>query len=299
MRRPIAVIRVCGTMMAATSCASIDLGLLGSGHPLTLPVETRFAFTNLSTEAYAALAMRARGGSDYVTLPLLPPGGTCRGDFAEVLGDACPGSLDFRLLLYRRTNNLVPIGLDPGEAVESMPVVAGEVLGVPGCDVEPVEVYTIVNWEAPEGMTRVKFAQDTPVDTRIRQWGLFPDLDAAWTIVGVDPALARLPPPSLAASAPIAGRVVGRDGQGVENIGVLLRTRWRTRLDDEDAGNDPDSGYSDPIAVTKTDAAGRFRLDRPAGVYRVEVFQDGYLFRPDVMDVETPLSEMVFVAEPQ
>jgi len=267
--------------------------------PATLPVETRFAFTNLSIEAYAVLAIRAHGDPDYVTLPLLPPGGTYRGDFAEVLGNACPGSLDFRLLLYRRVNSSVPIGLDTGEAVESTPVVAGEVLGVPACDVEPVEVYTIVNWEAAEGTARVKSAQDTPVDTRIRQLGLFPNADAVWEITGVDPGLAAVAPPSLAPNEAIAGRVVGRNGVGIENIGVLLRTRWRARLDDTDTGNDPDSGYSAPIAVTKTDANGRFTLARPAGVYRVEVFQDGYLFRPDVMDVETPLSEMVFVAEPQ
>ena len=299
MRRSFLVTSVCCLALGAVSCTSIDLSSLGLSRPVTLPVETRFAFTNLSIGAYAALEMRAHGDPDYVTLPLLPPGGTYRDDFTEVLGNACPGALDFRLLLYRRVNGSIPIGLDTGEAVETTPMVAGEVLGVPACDVEPVEVYTIVNWESPEGTAKIKFAQDTPVDTRIRQLGLFPNADVAWEIAGVDPTLATIAPPSLAPSDAIAGRVVGRNGAGIENIGVLLRTRWRARLDDTNASNDPDSGYSAPIAVTKTDNNGRFSLARPAGVYRVEVFQDGYLFRPDVMDVETPLSEIIFVAEPQ
>ncbi|HOW73756.1 MAG TPA: carboxypeptidase-like regulatory domain-containing protein [Phycisphaerae bacterium] len=299
MRRHSATIPAGCMVLAAASCASVDLSTLGPGHPAILPVETRFAFTNLSTKAYAALAIRAHGDTDYATLPLLPPGGTYRGDFSLLLDHACPGSLDVRLLLYRRVNTSIPIGLDAGETVASEPFAGGEILDVPACDVEPVEVYTIVNWDAPEGTARLKFAQDTPVDAWIRQSGRFPNADAAWQTVGVDPGLAALRPPEPAWNAAITGRVVDRDGTGIENIGVLLRTRWRARLDDADAGNDPDSGYSDPIAVTRTDAFGCFSLDRPPGAYRVEVFQDGYLFRPDVIDVETPLDSIVFVAEPQ
>ena len=106
------------------------------------------------------------------------------------------------------------------------------------------------------------------------------------------------PPPPPAPKQPIAGLVVGLDGTGLENVGVMLRSHYRLRLDDQDPGNDPDAGWSDPIAVTKTDAQGAFAIDRPAGAYRVEVFADGYLFRPVAVDVETPQQNIMIVAEP-
>lgn len=267
-----------------------------------LPVETRFAFMNFSKEYYAALWLRphrdAGPPAEYAELPMIPPGGIVRGDFLSLIGTGCPNAIDFRLCLYRRVNDAIPIGLDPTEAVEPTPLVAGEVLGVPACNVEPTDAYTIVNWDAPEGTAQVKFAQDTGVEAAMRASRLFGNNQAVWKVSGVDPALAGVPPPPLARTESIAGRVVRRDGTGVENVGVMLRTRFRLRLDDDDPGNDPDAGWSDPIAVTKTDAQGAFAIDRPAGAYRVEVFADEYLFRPVVVDVETPLQNITIIAEP-
>lgn len=268
----------------------------------TLPVGTRFAFTNLSTRYYAALAMRVHGDeveTGYALSPLLAPGATFRGEFSEFIETVCPDSLDFRIFLYKRVNQEIPIGLDETETVESAPLVAGEVLAVPACSVDLVEVYTILNWDADEGAARVKFAQDTGIEAEIRRLDMFGNSEAAWEVVGVDQDLASQEPPALAPMESIAGAVTLADGTGVENIGVLLRTYWRQRLDDGNTENDPDAGWSDPIAVTKTDATGAFSIDRPAGVYRVEVFADGYLFRPTVVDVETPLEQITILAEPQ
>ena len=272
------------------------------GGPLEPPVATRLAFTNLSIRFYAALALRPHSdaaNAAWATTPLLAPGATWRADFADLLGTACPGSLDLRVYLYKRVNEGVPIGLDPTEAVESTPLAAGQVLNVPACGVELVEDYTIVNWEAPEGTARVKIAQGTAIEAEIINLGLFANVDAAWEVTGVDPALLPAAPPSLAPKQPIRGRVTTTTGTGIENIGVLLRSKFRARLDDDNPANDPDTGWSDPIAVTKTDATGTFQIDRPAGAYRVEAFADGYLFRPPWVDLETPLQQITILAEPQ
>ncbi len=268
--------------------------------PVTPPVATRLAFTNLSMRFYAALSARPRGtDGPWSTTPLLAPGADYRADFAEFLGNACPGAIDLRIYLYRRVNESVPIGLDETEAVESMPIVAGEVRGLPACDVALVEDYTIVNWEAPEGIARVKIAQGTEIESRIRAMNLFPNTDAVWEVAGADAALLPAAPPALAPKQPIRGRVTLTNGTGVENIGVLLRSRYRVRLDDADSSNDPDVDWSAPIALTLTDANGDFQIDRPAGVYRVEAFADGYLFSPPWVDVETPLQQITILAEPQ
>lgn len=269
--------------------------------PATPAVATRLAFTNLSINYYAALSIRTHGGEGnaWATTPLLAPGADYRVDFSDLLGNACPGALDLRIYLYRRVNADIPIGLDPTEAVEATPLVAGEVLGLPACDTALVEDYTVVNWEAPEGVAKVKIAQGAEIETAIRSLGLFPNVDAVWEVAGVDSRLLPAAPASLAPKEPIRGRVALANGTGVENIGVLLRSRFRVRLDDADASNDPDSGWSDPIALTLTDTNGAFQLDRPAGVYRVEVFADGYLFRPPWVDVETPLQQITMLAEPQ
>jgi hypothetical protein len=267
-----------------------------------LPVETRFAFMNFSKQYYAALWVRPHGGSrplaEYAQLPLLAPGGVARGDFLSLVGTGCPNAIDFRLCLYQRVHDAMPIGLDTTEAVEPTPLVAGEILGVPACSVEPTDAYTIVNWDAPEGTARVKFAQDTSVEAVMRADRFFDSDEVIWEIEGIDPDMSTTAPPALAPKLPIAGRIVLVDGTGIENVGVMLRTRYRLRLDDEVPDNDPDAGWSDPIAVTKTDAQGAFAIDRPAGAYRVEVFSDGYAFRPMVVDVETPSQDITIIAEP-
>jgi hypothetical protein len=279
---------------AALSC-DVQRGLL--------PIETGFGFTNLSRTQYAALGIRqhAASGAEQTAFhltALLPPGATTRVRFLEALGEACPDALDFRIFIYLRTNRDVPIGLDPGEQVDPEPVAAGEVLGVPACSVQPLETYTIVNWDAPAGEARVKFAQATPVETAIRSAGLFPNADAVWESQGADPDLARTAPPALADPAPIAGHVLSPTGAPWEGVVVVLRTRFRVRADDGDPANDPDSGFGEPIDFVLTDANGAFQFDRPPGAYRVEVFSDDLVFQPASVDVEVPQSSLVFIAEP-
>ena len=49
---------------------------------------------------------------------------------------------------------------------------------------------------------------------------------------------------------------------------------------------------------TETDDEGRFMLERPPGAYRVEFFSDDLTFRPAMIDVESPLDDILTVAEP-
>ncbi len=284
------------------------LGLLSSctlfGPSYTSPpIETSFAFTNFSKSYYAMLGLRAHttreNAAPYYLTPLLAPGATYRERFLDALGGGCPDAIDFRVFLYKRVNADLPIGLDEGEKVERLPLVAGEILDLPACGVQPVETYTIVNWDAPEGTARVKLAQATPLEEEMAAAGLFPNADGAWEIEGVDPALADTLPGSLAETRSIRGRVTLTDGSGIAAIGVLVRSRFRVRLDDDDPNNDPDVGYSDPIDYTATDADGWFEIDRPAGAYQVEFFSDDYLFRPAVIEVETPLEDIAIIAEPR
>ena len=264
------------------------------------PIETSMSFTNLSTRFYAALQIRSHSasGAAYFKTALLPPGATQRERFLDAFGEPCPDSLDLRLFLYRRINGDVPIGLDADEAVDPAPAAAAEIPDVPACRVATVETYTIVLWDADDGVGRVKLAQDTPIDAAIRRLDLFPNADSVWEFHGVAAELAGEPLPPAAPRLPIAGRVLDTDGVGVENVGVLSRARFRVRLDDNDPANDPDVGFGEPIAVTDTDTSGHFSLSRPGGAYRVEVFADGLLFRPAFVDVETPLEEVTFLAEP-
>ena len=296
MKRVLRYITVPLACLAAASCVPVDPSFV------VLPIETRFSFLNFSTRYYAVLGIREHtdsgGPFEFRYSPLLAPGATIRSNFTEFTGSANPTSLDLRLLLYRRVNDDVPIGLDETEAVELAPIVAGEVFDVPAASVQTLETYTIVNWDAPAGVGRVKIAQCSLVDQAIRDSGRFANDDAAWEIVGVDPDLASVPPPALADDAPITGRVVLTDGTPLEGIGVLIRTQFRTSLDCADPGNDDDTGYSAPIAFTITDDAGAFQLDRPAGVYQVEFFSDDYAFRPGILRVETPLEDITVLAEP-
>jgi hypothetical protein len=264
-------------------------------------VETGLAITNLSKRFYVAVGVRASTAVDvageFFRTALLPPGATQRAAMSAALGDGCPLALDVEVLLYRRVHEEIPVGLDEGEEVEAAPIAAGRVLGVPYCEVSPLVDFTIVNWEAPDGTGRVKFAQGTPVDDEIRARGLFPNDDVVWEFAGVEPALADAAPPALAASVPIAGRVTLEDGGGVTAIGVLLRTRFRVRLGAREDGDNPDAGFGEPIAFTATDARGAFSLARPAGAYQVEFFSDDFAFRPAIIRVEAPVSGIRTLAE--
>lgn len=276
-------------------------GGCGAGIPLftDLPIETSFAFTNFSTRYYAVLDIRDHdaGGAFYET-PLLPPGATHRIRFLDSLATSCPEALDLRVRLYRRINEDLPIGLDENEIVEATPIAAGRIENIPACSVQVLETFTIVNWDAPEGTARVKLAQNTRIDEALRDAGRFPDPDGAWKFAGVDPEMAAMQAPGLAADAPIAGRVTLADGSPVAGVGVLLKTRFRVRLNDNDDTNDPDAGFGDPIAVTATNADGAYRFDRPAGAYQLEFFSDDFLFRPVTVTLETPSEVIDVIAEP-
>lgn len=283
-------------------CAGFVISMIiscGSGFT-SLPVETRFSFVNFSTRFYAVLGIRETGGASttFMKTSLLPPGALVRADFRDFLQTGCPDSLDLQVFLYRRINESVPIGLDMGEAVESTPIAAGQVMNIPACSVDPLVTYTIVNWDADEGTARVKIAQGSDVENRIRQLNLFPNVDAAWEINGIDPTLANAVPPALTPTDSISGEVTLADGTGVSGMGVLLRTIFRIRLNDTDDSNDPDTGFSDPIAFTITDSSGAFTLDRPAGGYKIEFFSDTHSFRPAEIVVETPIGIITSIAEP-
>ncbi len=287
---------IAAALLGAAPLLSCDL----TGSPFVQPpLETGYSFLNLSTEFYAAFEIRESGTDDaFAAVPLLAPGALSRGRFADLIDAPCPAAVDLRIKLYARVDADVPIGLDDGEMVGSTPVVSGEIGDLPACAVTPLESYTVVNWDAPEGTARVKIAQGTDVETEIRRLELFDEPDAAWNVIGVDPAVAG-PAPAVVESEPIAGTVVSAaDGSPVEGAGVLLRTRFRVRLDDDDDGNNPDSGFGDPIAFATTDADGAFEFRRPAGAYLVEFFSDDLLFRPDQILVESPLQVINVVAEP-
>jgi len=294
-----------GRLLLALICLPVIACATGGcegGIPLFTdrPIETSFAFTNFSTQQYAVLEIREHTGSGgaFHETPLLPPGATHRVRFLDSLQTPCPGALDLRVRLYRRMDADVPIGLDEDEAVESAPVAAGQIENIPACDVQVLETFTIVNWDTPEGIGRVKLAQNTRIDDAIREAGLFPNPDAVWEFEGVDPELASRQAPGLPADVPIAGRVTLADGTPVSGVGVVLRTRFRTRLNDDDNTNDPDAGFGDPIAVTFADNDGTYRFDRPAGAYQLEFFSDDFLFRPVTITLETPSEVIDAIAEP-
>ncbi len=289
-------------LMLLSALLLVPSGSCGSAGPVFvgIPVETRFAFTNFSLAFYATLGIREHREKpdDYRLVPLLAPGATFRGTFLDFVGTGCPGSVDLQLFLYRRVNAELPIGLDDGEAVEPAPIVAGETLDVPACRVQILETYTIINWEVQEGAALVKIAQDTEIAVELEGHPDFSGIDATWEIIGVDPALADVAPPDASEKVQLTGHVTLADGTGVEGIGVLLRTRFRVRLNDEIEENDPDAGFADPIAFTVTDATGAFSFDRPPGAYQVEFFSDEFKFRPDFVRVESPIQVITTVAEP-
>ncbi len=262
------------------------------------PIETSFAFTNFSRTQYAQLAIRRSGDDAFAMTPLLAPGATHRERFPDVLGVSCPGRLDLRVLLFERIHSDLPIGEDAGEAVADAPIATGAILNLPACDTVVVETLTIVNWDAPAGTGVVKIAQGTPLESVLGALPTFDHPDSAWTFDGVKDELTNMPPEALARVEPIAGRVVSANGNAVSNVGVLLRTRFRVRFNDDDPSNDPDAGFGEPMAVTTTDDAGRFSFDRPAGAYRVELFSDDFQFRPAMIDVESPVTALVVIAEP-
>ncbi len=301
MRNAIHLILAGVVLAAIAACEPTDL------YFADLPIETSIVFYNFSTRYYAAFGLRAHVDpgegepGELEKTPLMAPGVASRVNLVDYIGHACPVSIDVEIYLYRRVNDDRPIGEDEEELVESTPIVAGRIEDIPGpCGWWiPLGIYTIANWDAPEGVARVKFAQGSTIDEMILGLALFPNEDAVWEVHGVeDAALAADPPPPLMEKQPIAGRVTYPDGTGVEGVVVLLGTKFRVRLDDDDPTNDPDSDYSDPIDYTITDADGAFAFERPPGVYRVEFFSDVVAFRPGSVEVESPIEIIEILAEP-
>ena len=268
---------------------------------VVLPVETEFFLLNLSRQWYATIALRPAGGAEdaYAQSKLIPPGAVFRERFLELFPQTggCPDRLDLRVYLYKRVNDDVPIGEDPGERVGPQPVASGEILDVGACELVVVSTYTIVLRDSEEGVGVIKAAQATS-GAQIR------------TFEGVnlpDPTQV----PEMLEAGSLGGRVIAPDGSDVANVGVLLRTRFRVNDDDCDiCPYDPECVdypqsschpqcfcYSDPIAVTATDADGRFSFDRPPGAYWVEAFADGLLFGPVWVEVESPIDNITIVAE--
>jgi hypothetical protein len=253
------------------------------------PIETSFAFTNFSAQFFATLSIREHGetNSEFYQTPLLPPGAAHRVRFLDSIGVACPEAIDLQIRLY-----------DSADNPDAQPIAAGEVQDIPACSVQVLETYTVVNWDAPAGTVRVKLAQDTLVDEAIRDSGRFADdADHAWTVEGVDSSLETIPLPDVADPVDISGAVILADGTPLDGIGVLIRSRFRVRLDDGDPANDPDADFSEPIDFAVTDANGSFTFERPAGAYQIECFSDNFAFRPGNIFLETPSDQIVFIAE--
>ena len=254
-------------------------------------METEFSLVNLSQQWYATIGLRPAASDDsaYVQSDLVPPGAVFRERFFELFPETggCPDRLDLRVYLYKRANDDVPIGMDPGEAVESQPVASGEVLNVLACEQVVASTYTIVLRDSEEGTGVLRFAQETGAEQERTFTGRsLPDLDTV---------------PEHLASASLSGVVTLEDGTPVEGIGVLVRSRYRVSSDDSELCPDEPVGlcFGEPIAIDSTDEEGRFSFDRPPGAYQVEVFADGFTFRPVWVVVESPIDNITFVAEPE
>ena len=277
-------------LLGSSSCGTVDISLP--------PVETEFSIVNLSRQWYAVLRLRTSASihdpsAAYWPSNMISPGGVLRERFSDALPDSrgCPDRVDLQIYLYQRVHSNTPIGLDPGESLDPVAVASSEMLDVAACEAVVLSTFTIVILDSIDGQGTIRIAQGSAAETE-------------HSFVGR--GLAELPQlPPLLSNAPIEGAVVSLDGQSVEGIGILIRTRVRS------AGEAPEccfSGptevdevtsccYGDPIVVSTTDDAGRFRFDRPPGAYWVEVFADGLLFRPPGLAVESPIDNITFVVE--
>ncbi len=270
-------------------------------------IEREVLYSNLTRRWYAAIGIRRAASLEpeqdrpYLFRELLPPGGVMREPFDERVPDAggCPDRVDLHLYLYERRNREVPIGLDFGEEIDPTPVISAEMLDVSACELllpKTFEVRLRVTDEdrSTEG-AEVTIAEDTPAQRR----QAFADARL--------PAL--VPIPLLARAEPLMGMVVSAEfptyREGIAGIGVLLRTRVsviekneRCCLDGPELVDEiTECCFSDPIDWTQTERDGRFYFHRPRGTYLLEVFGDGYRFRPVATAVESPIQNVLFVAE--
>ena len=126
-----------------------------------LQIETGIGFVNFSKQFYVTFRVRDHAAdparTPFFLSSLLAPGAHQRVRMLYVLGTGCGIHSTCRCWVYRRVNDSVPIGLDPGEAVIATPLAAGQITQIPACNVQPLETYTIVNFDASAGTARVKF----------------------------------------------------------------------------------------------------------------------------------------------
>lgn len=298
-------------MVAPMLSCSIGIPFLESG---VLPVETEFFLLNLTRNRFVTVALRDNDASGvgnsraFIQSPLIPPGAVLRQRFLDLFPETggCPDRLDVRAHVYE----LIASDSQPGSTpiaglpcvdhppdlsdVNPVAVASAEFSGVPACELIVLSTYTIVLRETEDVFGELVFAQGVPgLPAPVRRLTQ-PEIDDL-------PAL-----PSMLQDEPLTGQVLTPNGQPVGGIGVLLRTRFRITADD--SGKCPDADiclgdepvgfcYSGPVALCKTADDGRFEFNRPPGAYRVEVFQDGFEFRPCSVIVETPLNNITIIAE--
>lgn len=295
MKRKLCILVIaCG---AASSCVpAIDQQSEQAGPP----IETEFSLINLSRQWYWTVAMRTSGsGGAYRQLSeLLPPGAVLRKRFLDVLPESggCPEKIDLRLYLFSVTQDSVPTivpgdpcagdqctQLDFDSFVDPNSVIATEFSGISVCPPGAVPLSTFTMALLESGL--VRFAQGSGrEEKRMIKRELLPSPDPMPTVLDGDD---------------ISGVVLNELGDLQAGVGVLLRTRYRVNEDDTElCPNDPVGlCLSDPIAFCVTDEQGAFCFSRPAGAYLVEVFGDGFLFRPKFELIEAPIDNILFVAE--
>lgn len=262
--------------------------------PLPLSVETEFAFLNLSRRWYAAVSVRpsaAPNEAPAVFPPgkLIPPGAVWRERFPNVfeMPQGCPARLDLRIHLYKRINETIPVSRDDGEALGPQAVASAEINGIVACEKVIASSFSIALRDSQEGVGVLKIAQDTAAQADMQFAGVnLPELDAL---------------PATLSVVSLEGHVLSPNGDPVGGVGVLLRARYRVGDDDTAICPDEPAGlcFTHPIAIATTDETGWFAFDRPPGAYRIDVFADGLLFRPASILVESPIDDVLFLAEPE
>ncbi len=259
----------------------------------SLALETELAITNVSRDWYLLLELEVPGRAAR-QLPIFPPGACLRIAFRELFDSPCPLEMTVRAYLYERDDS--SDGAD--DVLLRQPAVASAEATVHPCTgtAEDYPVYNVTLRDSPRGRGTILFAQNTSRELRLDFWRRnIPDVS-------------ELPP--FIADELISGYVLDWSGDGVSGIGVMLQPMYRDAGDPcpSDSGATvqllpcgiltPMAEVGAPIDATMTDEQGRFTFSAPPGVYAVEVFADGYLFRPSRIIIEAPMDNVVFLAEP-
>jgi len=269
-----------------------------------IPVETEFFLLNLSRRWYFAAELQPVTASDqpngdFQLSPLIPPGAVMRQRFLDLFPEdaypgvgGCPDSLAIRAYVYKRVQDVttdgvpIPLGEVTDSDIDPVPPASDELKPIPACEAIAVSTFTIILLDTDEGTGRVRSFQGTAAENSQEFKG---------QNIPAPPEV-----PELFGDQPIEGEVITASGEPVEGVGVLLRGRFRRMADDRELCPEEQNFtcFGDPIDVAITDASGAFRFDQPPGAYRVEVFADDFLFRPDRILIESPIDNVTFVAEP-